>query len=73
MFPKTTQKIVPGPGRYESAEDLSNVGKYWTTKFKNSKSKVWNPKSSKRFSKSSKKAVIFSYKRSWPGVVHTKK
>lgn len=43
---------MPGPGRYESAENLNKIGKYYTTKHPCSQSKVWNPKRSKRFSKS---------------------
>lgn len=53
VFTKTTTKIVPGPGHYESAENLNKIGRYLTTKHNNSKSKAWNPKHSKRFNKSS--------------------
>ena len=50
--------MVPGPGRYESAEDFHKTGKYHTAKFKSSGSKVFNPPRSQRFFKSSTDDVI---------------
>lgn len=46
--------FVPGPGNYESTECISARGKYYTSKHANSKSKVFDPKSSQRFNKSGK-------------------
>lgn len=53
VFDKTTQIIVPGPNRYEFNQSLNSKGKYYSTKYRNSGSKVWNPPSSQRFYKSS--------------------
>ncbi len=53
FFQKTTQKIVPGPDKYEFNQDLHPKGKYFASKFRSSGSKAWNPPSSERFHKSS--------------------
>ena len=52
VFPKTTIKIVPGPGAHENKEALSSTGKYFLSKNKCSKSKIFNPRSSSRFHRS---------------------
>ncbi len=52
LFQKTTIRINPGPGAHEFSEVLNPKGKYYCTKYKSSGSKVWNPKSSERFYKS---------------------
>ena len=57
VFPKTTQKIVPGPGAHEIVDNLDAIGKYHQSKRKNSRAKVFNPPHSKRFSKSSKRYI----------------
>lgn len=51
-FKMGTTVIVPGPGSYESKQDLNPEGKYYVSKFGSSGSKVWNPKTSQRFTKS---------------------
>lgn len=55
VFEKTTQVIVPGPDVYNFNQHLNTKGKYYSTKYKSSGSKVWNPPSSQRFNKSSNK------------------
>jgi hypothetical protein len=52
VFEKTTQAIVPGPGRYEFNQELHAQGKYYASKYRSSGSKAWNPPSSQRFYKS---------------------
>lgn len=52
LFEKTTIKFNPGPGAHDSTMDLNPEGKYFSSKHKASGSKVWNPKSSQRFNKS---------------------
>lgn len=52
MFTKTTQRENPGPGSHENKEVIDPVGKYYLSNHANSKSKVFNPRSSSRFSKS---------------------
>lgn len=54
LYEKTTVKIVPGPGAHDFKSELNPEGKYYPSKFKSSGSKVWNPKTSQRFNKSSK-------------------
>jgi hypothetical protein len=43
----------PGPGRYEFEDQMNKTGKYFSSRYKSSGSKVWNPPSSQRFNKSS--------------------
>lgn len=50
---KTTLRINPGPGTYKFNDKLNGPGKYYTTKYRSSGSKAWNPPSSQRFYKSS--------------------
>lgn len=52
VFPKTTQKIVPGPGAHENTEAINKIGRYSLSKNRSSKSKTFNPPHSKRFNKS---------------------
>ncbi len=52
VFPKTTQKIVPGPGAHENKEVIDPVGRYFLSNHRNSKSKIFNPTRSERFHKS---------------------
>lgn len=52
LFQKTTIRINPGPGSHEFNHVLNPEGKYFCSKYKSSGSKVWNPKSSQRFNKS---------------------
>ena len=40
----------PGPGQYAPKLDFSKDGKYFFSKFKNSRASTWNPPSSARFS-----------------------
>ena len=40
----------PGPGQYAPKLDISKDGKYFFSKFKNSRASTWNPPSSVRFS-----------------------
>ena len=49
---KRSAKHIPGPGNYSNVDDISLTGKYFTSKYKNSKCKVWDPKRSGRFGKS---------------------
>jgi hypothetical protein len=53
MTTTTTQKIVPGPGAHDLPKTIHPFGRYTLSKFKNSRCSNWNPKSSKRFKKSS--------------------
>jgi hypothetical protein len=41
---------------------MSSKGRYYAAKYKNSGAQVWNPPSSKRFSKSSKVLVMQTLK-----------
>lgn len=52
MYPKTTQKIVPGPGAHEFTEAINQTGRYSLSNHRSSKSKTFNPPRSKRFNKS---------------------
>ena len=52
LYEKTTIRINPGPGAHELNQDMNPEGKYYCSKFKSSGSKVWNPKTSQRFYKS---------------------
>lgn len=47
-----TQKIVPGPGTYQTVDDINPKGRYSTSKFKNSGATVIPPAHSDRWSKS---------------------
>lgn len=40
---------IPGPGSYPMLPSISKDGKYYLSKFKNSKASAFNPPSSKRF------------------------
>ena len=55
VFPKTTVRIVPGPGNYNNQEALDNRpnGYYHLSNHRSTKAKVWNPPRSQRFYKSS--------------------
>lgn len=53
VFDMGTTKIVPGAGTYEFRQSFNPEGKYYVSKYNSSGSKVWNPKSSARFNKSS--------------------
>jgi hypothetical protein len=57
VFDKTTQIIVPGPDSYHFNQEIHPQGKYFSTKYKSSGSKAWNPPSSQRFYKSSMNIV----------------
>ena len=52
LFEKTTIRINPGPGTHEFNDVFNPEGKYYCAKYPSSGSKVWNPKSSERFYKS---------------------
>lgn len=52
LHPSTTIKINPGPGAHDFSQELNPQGKYFASKYRSSGSKVWNPKSSQRFYKS---------------------
>ena len=52
LYEKTTIRENPGPGAHEFNQDLNPEGKYNCSKYRSSGSKVWNPKSSQRFYKS---------------------
>lgn len=60
VFPKTTVRIVPGPGNYNNQEALDNRpnGYYHLSNHRSTKAKVWNPPRSQRFYKSSIKIII---------------
>ena len=40
---------IPGPGSYPVLPSISKDGKYFVSKFKNSKASAFNPPTSKRF------------------------
>ena len=52
VYPKTTQKIVPGPGAHENTEAINKSGRYSLSRNRSSKCKAFNPAHSKRFNKS---------------------
>ena len=47
--PLTSPKFVPGPGTYPTVQTISPTGKYYISKFKNSKATLISPSRSKRF------------------------
>ena len=53
LYGRTTIRENPGPGAHDFSQELNPEGRYSCSKFNSSKSKVWNPKSSQRFYKSS--------------------
>jgi hypothetical protein len=72
VYPRTTQKIVPGPGNYKHYEAISPNGRYGLSKYKNSLAKTWNPKSSERFYKSSKEKCYTATDVPGPGTYRPK-
>ena len=55
VFPlttSTTKNIVPGPGAHNISTSMDPYGRYALSKYKNSRSKVWNPQKSSRFRRS---------------------
>lgn len=52
LYEKTTIRINPGPGAHEFNQQMNPEGSYNWSKYRDSGSKVWNPKSSQRFNKS---------------------
>ena len=65
---------MPGPGTYVNQEALDNrpAGHYHLSNHRSTKAKVWNPPSSKRFHKSSKKIIYSATDVPGPGVYKPK-
>lgn len=52
---------VPGPGQYDNVSSITTNGKFFLSKYKDSKAPVINPARSERFNKTPSKGLLFSY------------